>query len=97
MSPAGDQAACPAKGRDPSAAGLKADLAALAGMAWGGQQAMAVPARENASARDQEQSPAAGPAVVIPFPAPLPPPSPLLARLLWGKAVRRRFGVVRED
>ena len=62
---------------------------------------MAVPARENASARDQEQeqSPATGPAVVIPFPAPLPPPSPLLARLLWGKgkAVRRRFGIVRED
>ena len=60
---------------------------------------MAVPARENASARDQdqEQSPAAGPAEVIPFPAPLPPPSPLLARLLWGKAVRRRFGIVRED
>ena len=60
---------------------------------------MAVPARENASARDQEQSPAAGPAEVIPFPAPLPPPSPLLARLLWGKgkAVRRRFGIVPRD
>ena len=58
---------------------------------------MAVPARSGASAREQDQAPVREPAVVIPFPAPLPPPSPLLARLLWGKGkAARRFGIVRD-
>ena len=60
---------------------------------------MAVPARSGESAREQDQvqAPVREPAVVIPFPAPLPPPSPLLARLLWGKTVRRRLGIVPRD